>query len=435
MATAPKVPHDAFVDKIVGDPKQPPDTLLLSGYVGNSSEEGHTRFYFDPQLSSYVEIPDDAILHRQEMTGSPLGGSHVWIKRDATLIHGPIGPNRRKAAFLEGPLTAAAGQNFATLPAALCSPTTPAICTLALPQCGAGTDVGPVCGQVTKIGPACHPTTPLAGCHPTTPALGCHPTTPAMGCHPTTPLTGCHPTTPAMGCHPTTPAVGCPPHTQVTTCPTHVGPHCPITQASPACFPTEVGPCAPTHVSPHCPTNVIPCPAGMAAGILPTQLPVLCPPVTHVPLCPAPTLPAGCASHVVLCPPVTVAGPCITHLPHCPQPTLPAACVSHVVVCPPVTLPATCGVSHLIACPPVTHIAPQCPPHTLVGPACEHFTVVGPACQFITHTPACIVTHGGPTCQATGLPGCSPSLAGCPSIACGDSLACNPGGGLPGGGG
>ena len=57
---------------------------MLSGYLGASSEEGHTRLYFDPQLSTYVEIPDDAILHSQAAGGEDgLGGSHVWIKQDA----------------------------------------------------------------------------------------------------------------------------------------------------------------------------------------------------------------------------------------------------------------------------------------------------------------------------------------------------------------
>ncbi len=32
----------------------------------------------------------------------PLGGSRLWIKKDAELIHGKVGPNRTKAKFLEG---------------------------------------------------------------------------------------------------------------------------------------------------------------------------------------------------------------------------------------------------------------------------------------------------------------------------------------------
>jgi hypothetical protein len=109
MATAPTPTpapdaHASFVGKLVADPRQPPNTLLLTGFLGASSDEGHTRLYFDPQLSDYVEIPDDAILHKQDVPAglSPLGASYVWVRRDATLIHGPIGPDRLKASFLEG---------------------------------------------------------------------------------------------------------------------------------------------------------------------------------------------------------------------------------------------------------------------------------------------------------------------------------------------
>ena len=38
--------------------------MLLTGYLGASSEEGHERLYLSPDLSNYVEIPEAAILHR-----------------------------------------------------------------------------------------------------------------------------------------------------------------------------------------------------------------------------------------------------------------------------------------------------------------------------------------------------------------------------------
>jgi hypothetical protein len=117
-----KIPEDDFVSKVVKDPRQPPDTLLLSGYLGKSSEEGHTRLYFDPELKSYVEIPQEAIQHWQEVSKevSPLGGYHVWINPSAELIHGKVGPQRTKAKFFEGPIGAAAAgmQAQVTLPSA-----------------------------------------------------------------------------------------------------------------------------------------------------------------------------------------------------------------------------------------------------------------------------------------------------------------------------
>ena len=83
-----------FVDQVVKDPNNPPNALLLQGYLGASSEENHVRLYLDPQLSDYVEIPEDAILHTVDAPAeqSPLGGSYVWINADAQLTHGKAGP-------------------------------------------------------------------------------------------------------------------------------------------------------------------------------------------------------------------------------------------------------------------------------------------------------------------------------------------------------
>jgi hypothetical protein len=100
----PNVRYDDFVGRIVQDPNEPPNVTLLSGYLGSSSEEGHVRLYLDEELSRYVEIPEKAIRHTQELPPeqSPLGGSLVWIDRDAEVVHGAAGAERRKATFLEG---------------------------------------------------------------------------------------------------------------------------------------------------------------------------------------------------------------------------------------------------------------------------------------------------------------------------------------------
>lgn len=92
-----------FVARIVKDPKNPPDTLMLQGYLGASSEEGHTRIYFDVHLASYAEIPNDAILHTLDAPeADSLAATSVWIKREAVLIYGPAGSSRPKGTFLEG---------------------------------------------------------------------------------------------------------------------------------------------------------------------------------------------------------------------------------------------------------------------------------------------------------------------------------------------
>src|SRR5579863_3140787 len=95
---------DEFVSKIVTDPKQPPNVLSLFGYLGASSQAAHIRLYFDPQLSDWIDIPEDAILFSQAIhkEQSPLGGSLVWIMRDAEVIHAAVGAGQLKAKFLEG---------------------------------------------------------------------------------------------------------------------------------------------------------------------------------------------------------------------------------------------------------------------------------------------------------------------------------------------
>ncbi len=204
-------PKTPFVDKVVKDPKAPPDALVLSGYLGTSSEKGHTRLYLDPQLSDCVEIPDGAILHSQEIPpeASPLGGSYVWIQRDAELIHGSPGGVRSKGTFLEGRIREAYGGVGAqpgvagplpTLPTqcgplSLCPPTCiPVVCrpecetkpdqpqeipTTPITQCGDGTVCPPTCIPILcdKVPegrkPEEFPTFPLTRCGPGT---ACPPT-------------------------------------------------------------------------------------------------------------------------------------------------------------------------------------------------------------------------------------------------------------------
>src|SRR5215831_3706359 len=78
---------DNLSSKIVTDPANPPDAVLLVGIQGASSEAGHTRLYFDPQFSNYIDIPDNALLHSQDIPAdqSPFGQSYVWVKREALL--------------------------------------------------------------------------------------------------------------------------------------------------------------------------------------------------------------------------------------------------------------------------------------------------------------------------------------------------------------
>ncbi len=255
MADKSKSLKDNFVSKVVTDPNNVPDTLLLSGYMGASSLPNHTRLYFDAQLSSYVEIPDDAILHTQDQPAesSPLGGSFVWIKKDAILTH-KTGADKTKAKFLEGPIV----QQFAAAAAPAAQPQ-----GITIPGCQPSL-IPAVCPTHT---PACVPTTPA---HCATQVMVLCPThTPA--CAPSSPLI-CP--THTLSCAPSTPLV----------CATH----------TPVCFPTVVNqvcvtqtPLCITH-SPVCVTQIPVCQVTFNPVICGGQTIINCP--TH-PACP--TI-AGC---------------------------------------------------------------------------------------------------------------------------------------------
>jgi hypothetical protein len=377
MASIPKkLTPSKFVSEVVKDPKTPVETLLLHGYAGDSSEAGHTRLYFDPQLSSYVEIPDDAILHSQEIPAaqSPLGGTYVWIKRDTQVIHGQPTPARQKGAFLEGPIMG--GVNTQNV----CNVTTPGPCVTVVctipPQCH--NTIPPQCPLPPT--PAC-PHTPLHGCPPLTPAC---PPTPNHPCIvPTSPVI-CH-VTPAC---PPTPHQPCIVPTSPVICQVYtVPPHCPINTASPICIPQSIN----CHTGDQCfqtPPPTIPLQACQ-----PQTLPAVC---THTipPQCIVQTSPVICQVH--------------TLPPQCPN-TSPAVCQLH-------TVPPQC----IVQTSPVL-----CRLHTL-PPQCPNTSVV--VCQVHTLPPQCPINTANPICVPQSA--ICPSVA-CPSLACA-SLACGPGG-FPGG--
>jgi hypothetical protein len=277
-----------FIARIVKDPANPPQTAMLTGYLGASSEKGHTRLYFDPSLSSYVEIPDDAILHSQDSgEAGGLGGSHVWVRRDAELIYGPAGAQRPKGKFLEGPImqahlaagaAAAGAAQPITLPAPCGHPTllppcptphAPCVtqhCTIP-PQCGPTPHapcVTPVCTHL----PACHPSVP-PHCHVTLPLC------PTETCHPSVQIAcpSVHaicPTPSAVDACPSVRCVSqaahlCPTPSAVDACPSV---HC-VSQGHICPTPSAVDACPSVHCvtqQPHCVATGVNCPSAVGCG-------------------------------------------------------------------------------------------------------------------------------------------------------------------------
>src|SRR6266481_3275541 len=166
MADDKSLKHDALVSRIVGDPAQPADTIWLTGFLGPSSEAGHTRVYSDPSFETYVDVPTDAIIHTEPLPKdqSPLGGSYVWIKKDAEVLHGKVGTERKKAKFLEGPIQ----QAFAAQAAAAAPGAGVGILPTDNPGCGP-TRFPPQCLSPNLLGcqsplPACQPQSDFVRC-------------------------------------------------------------------------------------------------------------------------------------------------------------------------------------------------------------------------------------------------------------------------------
>jgi hypothetical protein len=91
-----------FVGRVVRDAKNPPETRMLTGWLGDAADEGYRRLYTDAELTAYVDIPADAILYTEPIRDvQPSGGVFVWIKRDAALKPGGSASSRA-ARFLQG---------------------------------------------------------------------------------------------------------------------------------------------------------------------------------------------------------------------------------------------------------------------------------------------------------------------------------------------
>jgi hypothetical protein len=105
-AMADDKPRNAdFIGRVVSDAKNPPETRMLTGWFGDSGNEGYRRLYTDAELSSYVDIPDHAILYTEPLRDTqPSGAVMVWIKAGAALKQGGSAASRA-ARFLQGQVT------------------------------------------------------------------------------------------------------------------------------------------------------------------------------------------------------------------------------------------------------------------------------------------------------------------------------------------
>jgi hypothetical protein len=167
----PQIAPHPLVEALIPDPGQPPQkTTQLFGYPGASTDAGSTRLYLDLELTSYVDIPTDAIQHSQTLENDQ--GTIVWVDPSATLRYSSTQSHEVQADFLTGGIqeqhldasratlaSGAAGQagllvtasgachtiGFACVPSRLspCSHT---------PLCGIAVTRVPPCGILTRSG-------------------------------------------------------------------------------------------------------------------------------------------------------------------------------------------------------------------------------------------------------------------------------------------
>ena len=95
--------------RLVPDPSNVPDVKALVGWLGDSTREGHVRLYLSPDLDEYLDVPEEAVRHREDTgdQGSTLGATAIWVQRSATLHHTRTVSRQAEADFLQGAITTA----------------------------------------------------------------------------------------------------------------------------------------------------------------------------------------------------------------------------------------------------------------------------------------------------------------------------------------
>ena len=103
--------ENAFVEKLVPDPSQPPvPTVVLEGLLGRSPKEDYWRLYFTSEMNRYAEFREEDVVHSEAIPKEqpPLVGleaTKVWIRRDAKIRYTRTESRQVQAEFLGGGLT------------------------------------------------------------------------------------------------------------------------------------------------------------------------------------------------------------------------------------------------------------------------------------------------------------------------------------------
>jgi hypothetical protein len=99
------IPHHPLVAALASDPSKPPEKATkLFGYPGPAAEKGSIRLWLDIDLTTYVDVPDEAILHSQTLPDDQ--GTYLWVDPTATLTYSSTQSHEVQAEFLGGSIAA-----------------------------------------------------------------------------------------------------------------------------------------------------------------------------------------------------------------------------------------------------------------------------------------------------------------------------------------
>lgn len=100
----PPIPQDDLVEKLVPNAGNVETYQMLYGWVGKSTRSGYVRLYEDLDMKSYVEFQDKDVRLTEPMKtqSDPLGGTMVWLDKEAEIITTNSSSGKEEAAFLSG---------------------------------------------------------------------------------------------------------------------------------------------------------------------------------------------------------------------------------------------------------------------------------------------------------------------------------------------
>ncbi len=103
----PRLEPDDLINRLLPDASQLPDVRVLVGFLGKSTRQGYWRLYFTLTLDEYVEFAETDVVHSHAFGSeeSRLGGTLVWVRREANLQHTRTVSREAQADFLQGAIT------------------------------------------------------------------------------------------------------------------------------------------------------------------------------------------------------------------------------------------------------------------------------------------------------------------------------------------